>query len=243
MKNNFSFRNVLVIFCVILLFICPLKFICKLSGAPYIVLLVLSGFIAFVNTILNKVLKDKNINLSLNQFFILFLKCICLMFLIGVIGCLLVDSITSLFILINCVGTLLHTLLHENQMFLLMGDDIPSSGNILNKDGKGESSLLGNILKMEGKGESSKTTTTTNTTTSSSSVSNLDSKDSKDSFKKISIKDIINENTSPSTEDQKEEVKTQEVKRYLHTGTIGDAMRNLQFFMPGYNNNNSSRRH
>ena len=88
------------------------------------------------------------------------------------------------------------------QEYLPQGMPMNTGGSYTSLPSKTDSST---ILKMDGKGESSKTTTTNTTTTNTttSSVSNLDSKDSKDSFKRISIKDIITENTSPSTEYQK----------------------------------------
>ncbi len=62
--NKEFFITIVMIISVGLLFAFPLKYLCKLCGAPYYVSLVLSGLIAYVNTKLSQVLKNKNKNTS-----------------------------------------------------------------------------------------------------------------------------------------------------------------------------------
>jgi hypothetical protein len=62
-KRQF-FINLIKSLSICLLFAFPLKYLCKLCDAPYIVLLVLSGLIAYVSFIFYQLLKNKNINIS-----------------------------------------------------------------------------------------------------------------------------------------------------------------------------------
>ena len=79
-------ETLIILISVGLLFTFPLKFLCKLCGAPFFASLGLSGFIAYVNTKLYQLLKNKNIDTSLIEFFGIFSVNICLMFLMVVVG-------------------------------------------------------------------------------------------------------------------------------------------------------------
>jgi hypothetical protein len=142
-----------------LLFTFPLKILCKLCGASFFVILILSGFIAYVNTKLYQVLKNKNINTSSIEFFRIFSINICLMFFMVVICYPLAVGLTCGFFLFNSgeLSTLLKHLFNEifRDKYLFMEDGI-SSYKVPYKPGKSTLNVAP-ILNMDSKGESSKT--------------------------------------------------------------------------------------
>lgn len=156
--NKKQLLEILVILIsVSLLFAFPLKILCKLCGAPFFVSLGLSGFIAYVNTKLYQLLKNKNIDTSLIEFFRIFSINICLMFLMVVLGYPFI--LASLFLVIHSEELLIlfKDLFHKIFMdkYLYMGDHMPPY-EVSDKPGK---SILdvAQVSNMDGtRGESSK---------------------------------------------------------------------------------------
>jgi hypothetical protein len=156
-------------FAVVLLFAFPLKFLCKLCGAPYIVLLVLSGLIACVNTLFFLSLKNNEINISSIPFFRIFSLNICLMFLMFVIGYPIIKVILSIFLditikaevfcIIICIFRLLYSLFDTifTDKYLPEYGPNMSSYDATSKLGKNARIKINQILHMDNKGESSKT--------------------------------------------------------------------------------------
>lgn len=140
-----------------LLFAFPLKILCKLCGAPFFASLGLSGFIAYVNTKLYQVLKNKNIDTSLIEFFRIFSINICLMFLMVVVGYPFILASFFLIIHFEELSTLFKDLFSEifKGKYLHMGNHIPSY-EVSDKSGKSIFDVV-QVLNMDStEGESSK---------------------------------------------------------------------------------------
>lgn len=150
-------ETLIILISVGLLFTFPLKFLCKLCGAPFFASLGLSGFIAYVNTKLYQLLKNKNIDTSLIEFFGIFSVNICLMFLMVVVGYPFILATLFLIFHFEELSTLFKDLFSEifKGKYLYMGNHIPPY-EVSDKSGK---SILdvAQVLNMDSKGESSKT--------------------------------------------------------------------------------------
>lgn len=135
-----------------MMFTFPLKFLCKLCGAPYLVLLVLSGLIAYIDTILYQILKyiNKNTSSGVGKFIRIFSINICLTFFVAVI----VHPFIPIYIIIGCevlsitpIIDSLHNLLTKP---LAMEGDVSPDG--ITDKSKGSPSNTGANMYMDNKG-------------------------------------------------------------------------------------------
>ena len=143
---------------VFLLFTFPLKYLCKLCGAPYLVSLVLSGMIGCLNTILYYMINTNNINISSIEFIRIFFMNICVSFFTLVVGYFFflvyfVSGLDVLSIIPKTINKLCKIFITKP----LIIDGNESLNEITDKPSlRAENTLSkGQTLKMECKGESS----------------------------------------------------------------------------------------
>ena len=134
-------RVVLMLGVTVLIFSIPLKYLCRLSGAPYLVVLVLSGLVAYVNSITRQVLEDKTKDPNMSEFLCIFFSSMCFIFIFGMIGYPLIGFICSEVLSTTLEKTLenIFSKCTSIKSVVMMGNGLP--GQITDRKGKGKEVL------------------------------------------------------------------------------------------------------
>ena len=134
-------RTVLVLGVTLLIFSIPLKYLCGLTGAPYLFLLVLSGLITYVKSKMRQVLQDKHKDPTMSEFLRIFFTSMCFIFIFGMIGYPLMGFICGE-VLGPTLEKTLENLLSKcksSKSVDMMGNGLP--GQIIDRKGKGKEVL------------------------------------------------------------------------------------------------------
>lgn len=156
--KNFIFNKELglvILLSIILFFLFsfPLKYLCLLCGTPYLFLLVLSGLISCVNSIVYKAFKGINRNVNIFELIYIFFLSISLIFITGIIGYPVIGYLISICEVLSIISLkdtfyFLFNCIFSEPESLFMGDI--SSDQIYDKPGKKDKSFLVNNADASG---------------------------------------------------------------------------------------------